>query len=86
MTKKKKKRKRTKKEQEKLLRPLQLRQNNINSPNICFIVAGSIQVNHENKEKAILKSGSLEKFIGDYNVCAVTNNFTLQKTTTFKPY
>lgn len=69
----------------KLLCPLQLCQNNINSPNICFIVARSIQVSQENKEKNILKSDSLEKFIGDY-VYAVTNNFTLKKTTTFKPY
>ena len=71
--------------EKKLLCPLQLCQNNINSPNICFIVAGSIQVRREN-EKDILKSGSSEKFIGDYSVCAVTSNFTLKKTTTFKPY
>ena len=74
------------KEKKKLLCLLQIHQNSINSPNICFIVAGSNQIGHENKEKDILKSGSLEKFIGDYSARAVTNNFISKKTTTFKPY
>lgn len=51
-----------------------------------FHSSGFYQVSHENKEKGILKSGSLEKFIGDYNVCAMASNFTLKKTTTFKSY
>lgn len=82
-----KERKKRKEEKEKIiLCPFQLQWKYTNSPNICFIVTGSIQVNHENKEKDILKSGSLEKFIDDYNICAVTNNCTFKKTTTFKPY
>lgn len=61
---------RGKKKRRKTPCPLQLCQNNINSPNICFIVACSIQVGHEN-EKNILRTSNLEKFFGDYNVCAV---------------
>lgn len=78
------KKKERRKKEEKLLCLLQLCQNSINSPNICFIVPCSIQVGHEN-EKNIFKTSHLEKFFGDYNVCAVTNDFTLRKTATFKP-
>lgn len=72
----KERRKRNKKrgkEKKKLLCPLQLCQNDINSPNICFIVASSIPVSHGNKKKSILISGSLEKFIGDYRAHDETN-------------
>lgn len=65
--------KKERKKERKLLCPLQLCENSINSPNICFIVACSIQVGHEN-EKNILKTSHLEKFFGDYNVCAVTTD------------
>lgn len=73
-----------KKKRRKTPYPLQLCQNNINSPNICFIVACSIQVGHEN-EKNNLRTSHLQKFFGDYNVCAGTNDFTLKKTAAFKP-
>lgn len=65
----------TNKEKKTLLCAFQLYQNKINSPNVCFVVAGSIQVSHEIMEKDTLKSGSFEKFIGDYIVCTVTISF-----------
>ena len=72
--------------EKKIFCAFQLYQNKVNSPNVCFVVAGSIQVSHEIMEKDTFKSGSFEKFIGDYIVCTVTNNFILKKMTIFKPY